>query len=231
MITIGILGGTGDLGNALAIHLCKYYEKILIGSRLKERAARVIDDLISRSAMGEDATRKLKEHLVPATNQEVAALSDIVIAAFPYEGALEAVKGLSPSFREGQLFISAIAPVAKRGGHFVNPEESNPLSIAQRLKGFLPRSTKVATAFQTVPAKAIYDKSSVDADVFVSSEDFETYQSVQQIVQRVGGLRALYAGGLEMSKQLEGLTALLLNIGSKNHMKNPTFKITSLRPA
>jgi predicted dinucleotide-binding enzyme len=107
--TVGLIGGTGDLGTALAIHISRAYDIVLIGSRSKERAESAIRKMIAEKGNEE----KLGNHLRAATNEEVVSSSDIVIAAVPYESAIETLRALAPKFRGNQLLISAAAAIKK----------------------------------------------------------------------------------------------------------------------
>ncbi|MGI0091705.1 MAG: NAD(P)-binding domain-containing protein, partial [Nitrososphaerales archaeon] len=90
MTQLGFLGGTGDLGKALVIHLARNYDKVLLGSREKQKAEHTIKELQSNKAGRE----YLKDKLVPATNEEVAKKSDIIIATLPAKHAVQSIKEL-----------------------------------------------------------------------------------------------------------------------------------------
>jgi len=221
--TIGILGGTGDLGTALAFHIARVYDKVLVGSRSKERAESAVRKLIAEK---EDA-ETLTNHLIAATNEEVVSSSDIVIATVPYESAIETLRDLAQKFRGNQLLISASAAIKKtEKGEFISP--LNAKSLAVQMREFLPSSVKIAVAFQTVPANVLYkDRNSSSFDVLVASEDKETFAQVSALISSMKGLRALDVGSLEQSGAVEGLTSILLNIATRNRLKSPTFKVES----
>ena len=218
---VGLVGGTGDLGTALAVHLAKVYESVFLGSRNKEKAESTLRELVSEK--GDLVAKTVKA----ATNDEVVQNCDIIIASVPYESALETLKTLASGFRGNQILISAAAAVKKtENGEFKGSTDSK--SLAMRMREFLPPSVKVACAFQTIPANVLYrERENTSFDVLVASEDKETYSRVSALINSIRGLRALYVGSLEQSVELESLTSILLNIAIKNKLRSPSFKVES----
>ncbi len=221
MSRIGFIGGTGDLGMALAVHLAKEHEEVLIGSRNKEKAESTIRDILRDK--GEP--RNLKSHLISATNDFVVSSCENVILTVPYEAAIETIKGLSDRFNENHLLISTVATIQKSGRQFV--PVTNVGSISKVIQGLLPKSVGVASAFQTIPAGILYREEKINADVLVACDEKSIFQQTAEIVSSIEGLRPLYAGSLEVSGVIEGLTALLLNVAANEHLKSPTLKVHS----
>ncbi len=221
MSSIGLIGGTGDLGTALAVQLSKKYESVIIGSRSVEKAKATV-----KSILEEKGERDyLLKHMKAGSNQQVVSTSDLVIATVPHENAIETVNELSGYFRGDQLLISAVAVLSKIGNQFFPSKSLDP--IAKQIKALLPSSVEVASAFQTVPASILYKEEKISADVLVSAESAQTYEKVAQLIASIEGLRPLYLGDLELAGELERLTALLLNVSIRNKLKSPTLKITS----
>ncbi len=221
MFSIGLIGGTGDLGSALAIHLSKKYETVAIGSRNIEKARESLKTIIEEKG----ARRYLLDHLKPASNREVVSSSDIVIVTIPHENAVNMIRDLATHFRGDQVLVSAVATLTKVGTQFFSGRGSE--SIAKQMKIVLPSGVQVASAFQTLPAAILYKERQISADVLVCAESSQTYEKVAQLVSSVDGLRPLYLGDLDLAGDLEGLTALILNIAIKNRLKSPTLKINS----
>jgi len=221
MPLLGLIGGTGDLGFALAVHLSKNHQ-VLMGSRNLEKAKAAVDE-INTEKKNSEITRNLE----PAENSKVVQLSDILILTVPHANALETVRSLSNGFRGNQILISAVAAVAKKGDEFVSETDASGISFAQQIKKIIPDSVKVAAAFQTVPAKVLYRETEIAADVPVATDTREVYESVASLVMEIPDLRPLYLGSLRLSGDVERLTALLLNIGRRNSLKSPTIRFPS----
>lgn len=221
MFSIGLIGGTGDLGTALAVQLSKKYDSVTIGSRSIEKAKSAV-----KSILEEKGERDyLLNHMKASSNQQVVSTSDLVIATVPHENAIETINALSEYFRGDQLLISAVAVLSKIGNQFFPSKSID--SVAKQIKLLLPPSVEVASAFQTVPASILYKEEKISADVLVSAESAQTYEKVAQLISSIDGLRPLYLGNLELAGELERLTALLLNVSIRNKLKSPTLKIAS----
>jgi len=221
MHTIGLLGGTGDLGTALAVHLAKKYDSVLIGSRSREKAQATVNQILEEKGYRE----YLKTHLKSGSNNDVVKNCDIIIVTVPHESAVETVKQLAQEFRGEQILISSVAALSKIGDQFFPVRTQN--SISKQIQELVPSSVNVATAFQTIPATMLYREKEISADVPVACNSLDVYRCVSEIVSSINGLRPLYVGTLELSSELEGLTALLLNIAVRNHLKSPTLKLHS----
>ncbi len=221
MSKIGLIGGTGDIGSALAIHLAKKNEQVLIGSRSKEKAESTLREILKDKKNRQD----LKDHLEAVTNDVVASTCENVIVTLPYSATIETITKLRGAFRENQLLISTVAAVTKSRNEFVPVR--NATSISRKIQEIVPSSVLVATAFQTIPATVLYKEEKIDADVLVSCDKHTTFLRTAEIVSSVEGLRPLYAGSLNLSEEIEGLTALLLNLSMNEHLKSPTFKVYS----
>ena len=133
---------------------------------------------------------------------------------------------MASSFSGDQILISAVAPVAKVGKEFVSQIEAGK-SYSQQIAEILPKSVKVATAFQSVPAHILYEEREISSDVLVTCDELNTYQQIAEIISKIPGLRPLYLGSLNLSGEVERLTALVLNIAIKNKLKSPTPKFNS----
>ncbi|MGI0078408.1 MAG: NAD(P)-binding domain-containing protein [Nitrososphaerales archaeon] len=220
MPSIGFIGGTGDLGTALAVQLSANHESVTIGSRSSEKAKSAVRTIL------EEKSRRgyLLNHLKAGSNREVVSTCDLVILTVPHEKAIQTIKELSNDFRGTQVLVSAVAVLSKIGSQFF-PSSSE--SVAKQIRSLLPPSVEVASAFQTLPATMLYEEREISADVLVSAESVQTYEKVAKLISSMRGLRPLYLGDLELAGELERLTALLLNLATRNGLKSPTLKISS----
>jgi len=222
LTTIGFIGGTGDLGTGIAIHLAKEYE-ILLGSRSLEKAQAAVNTILTEKGNRD----YLKRNLKPEENNKVVETCKIILLTVPHENAIETIKGLSTSFCGDQILISAVAPVVKVGKEFLSQIDSSGKSVSQQIAELVPKSVKIATAFQSVPAHILYEERPISSDVLVTSDELETYQKIAEIISKIEGLRPLYLGTLNLSGEVERLTALVLNIAIRNKLKSPTPKFNS----
>ena len=76
---IGILGGTGPAGSALAVWLASVGFETVVGSRSKYRAMEAVDGLLAKWPD--------RELTIEAGDNADAAEADIVVIATPWDGA------------------------------------------------------------------------------------------------------------------------------------------------
>jgi NADPH-dependent F420 reductase len=204
-VQVGILGGTGPAGGALALRLASVGVDVVIGSRAKERAT--------------DACLRLAEAWpdrdLPLSGGDnlMAANADVVVVATPWDGAAPTVAALAAAL-EGKVVISmanALALVGKEFQPLILPRGS----VAEHVQAAAPGAL-VAAAFHHLPAKevAAIDRP-LEADVLVCSDHPEAIKVVSALTVRMPRLRPLEAGSLSCATAIEGLTAVLLQLNRK----------------
>jgi len=210
-VKIGIVGGTGDIGEGMALRLSPIFD-VIVGSRETDKAE-------ATCRLGRETLKNRGKEcsLTGVSNQQAVDEADIVILAIPFRhlvGTLEGLHGF-----ENKIVISPINPLEKRDHFvFVPPPEG---SAALLLRQLLPPSARVCSAFNTIAAnkwKALDEELSYS--VPVCGDDAEAKQAVMAIVNRVSRLQAFDAGPLDVSSMVEALTPLLLNIARYNKMRD-----------
>ncbi|MBF8267413.1 MAG: oxidoreductase [Dehalococcoidia bacterium] len=198
---LGFLGGTGPEGRGLALRLALAGERVIIGSREAARA--------EEAATGLKALGHLSE-VYSGLNEEVARRGDIVFISVPFP----AQRGLLEPLQEalsGKVVVDTVSPLAFSQGRFrtLAVEEG---SAALQAQAILPGS-RVVAAFQTVSAQDLLVPNRVlEGDVVVCGDDEEARGVVMSLAKLIPDLRAVNGGGLDSSRYVEGITALLLNI-------------------
>jgi NADPH-dependent F420 reductase len=210
-VKIGIVGGTGDIGEGIALRLSPVFE-VIVGSREIEKAKFTCDS-------GRETLKQRGKpcSLTGVSNQQAIDDADIVILAIPFKhltSTLDTLEGF-----EGKIVISPVNPLEKRDFFtFVPPPEG---SAALLIKKLLPPSARICTAFNTIAAnrwKSLDEELSYS--VPVCGDDNEAKQQVMGIINRISKLHAFDAGPLGASSMIESLTPLLLNIARYNKMKD-----------
>ena len=124
-----------------------------------------------------------------------------------------------------KLVISPIVPMQIQNGVFRYSKETG--SAAEEVASALSES-RVVSAFHNLPAASLEEQDqSLDFDVLVACENREDYYQASRLIGSIEGLRPLYAGSLAMSRQVEALTPLLLNVGRMNGLRRLSFKFVS----
>ncbi len=208
---IGIVGGTGKIGEGMAMRLSRIYD-VLVGSREKEKAQETC--VSCRKYADENGLCCTVKGL---TNQEVVDGSDIIILAIPYKHLDSTVAGLHGL--EGKIVISPINPMEKHDFfEFIPPEEG---SAALHLRKILPQSTRLCVAFNNIAGNRWRDTDEeLEYSVAVCGDDSESKLVVMDLIDRISLLKSYDAGPLTMSPVIEGMTALVNNIAKCNHMKD-----------
>lgn len=208
---IGIVGGTGDIGEGMALRLSPVFD-VIVGSREKDKAE-------ATCRMGTEILKQRGKacSLTGVSNQAAVDEADVVVLAIPFkhvEGTLSGLHGF-----EGKIIISPINPMEKRDYFtFFPPQEG---SAALMVKRLLPKEARICSAFNTIAAnrwKALDEELSYS--VPVCGNDDAAKREVMGIVNRVSKLQAFDAGPLAASSMVEALTPLLLNIARYNKMKD-----------
>lgn len=208
---IGIVGGTGDIGEGMAMRLAPRYD-IIVGSREKDKAE-------TSCRLGIETLKKRGHDcsLTGVSNQEAVDEADIVILAIPFKhlaATLDTLDGF-----EDKIVVSPVNPMEKRDFFvFVPPAEG---SAALMVKKMLPERARICSAFNVIAAnkwRALDEE--LAYSVPVCGDDAGAKQQVMQIVNSTSHLKAFDAGPLAVSAMVESLTPLLLNIARYNRMRD-----------
>ncbi|MFJ9584640.1 NADPH-dependent F420 reductase [Streptomyces acidicola] len=199
-LVVGVLGGTGPQGKGLAYRLARAGQKVIIGSRVADRA---------RSAAGE-----LGYGVEGADNAETARRSDIVIVAVPWDGHGKTLETLREDLA-GKLVVDCVNPLGfdKQGAYALKPEEG---SAAEQAAALLPDS-RVTAAFHHLSAVLLQDPEieEIDTDVMVLGEVRADVEIVQALAGRIPGMRGIFGGRLRNAHQVESLVANLISVNRR----------------
>jgi NADPH-dependent F420 reductase len=216
-VNIGIFGGTGPAGQALAVQYAAVGVDVVIGSRAAERAQATVDELTDRWA-----GRNLS---LSGGDNEAAAAADVVVLATPWEGALATVADHAGAL-EGKLVISMVNALTRWGKHMV-PLIPPTGSVTAAVALALP-SSRVAGAFHHMPAGPWGDlEHPLEADVLVCAASRATARETVALVNRLPGLRGLDAGGLGSAVAIEALTATIIEV-NRRYKSHAALRLTGI---
>lgn len=214
ILTLAIIGGTGNLGPGLAKRWAQAGYRVLIGSRQAKKAEKVAEEINQELSM---------EGIVGYQNVEAAKQADIVVLtvkATAHEAIVESLKDVV----DGKIVIDTTARVDFRSP--APPAAPGAAEMAQKTFG---SGAKVVAAFQTVPAHRLSAEASgpLDLDVLVCSDDMPAAEEVIKLV-RAAGMHGYYAGELENAIVIEGLTSLLISMNKHYGSKTATIAVRGL---
>jgi NADPH-dependent F420 reductase len=201
-VQIGILGGTGPAGSALAARLASVGFETIIGSRSKYRAMEAVDKL--------QAEWEHKHLPIVAGDNAAAAAADVVVIATPWDGAYGTATSVADQL-SGKVVIcmaNALTRIGKEFQPLVPPRGSVAASVQAAVPG-----CQVAAGFHHVPAKELGDLDHpIESDVLICSDHNHAIECTAEIVRKIPGLRPLDAGSLSNATPIEAFTAVLLEL-------------------
>ncbi|MCZ6621725.1 MAG: NADPH-dependent F420 reductase [Deltaproteobacteria bacterium] len=211
-VSIAIVGGTGNLGQGLAVRLAAPGIKVIIGSRDPEKARTVVESI--RKASG-------KEGIEGKGNQEAVREAELVVIAVPYEGHSKMVTDLRDQIGK-KIVIDAVVPL-KKGKPFIPPAGSALLE-AQEILG---TETPVVGALHNISAGDLQEPDAPLGDVLVCGDSKDAKERVMGFIQKLGA-RAFDAGPAANAYIIEGLTGVLIHLNRRYKSKHASVKVTGI---
>lgn len=198
--TIAVIGGTGNLGAALAGRWAKAGYRVLVGSR--------------DAAKAQAAAQELGHGIVGKANPEAAAEADVVVLAVPFA----AQEGTIADIREacqGKVVVDTTVPLVPPKVMRVQlPAEG---CAAVRTAALLGEGVNVISAFHNVAAHKLATDEDVACDVLVFGDDKDARKTGIALAE-AARLRGLHGGALVNSAAAEALTSILIFL-------NKTYKV------
>src|SRR4051812_20325310 len=217
---IGILGGTGPAGRALAGRLASIGYSVVIGSRSKYKAMEARDELVAKWSD--------LESLLSFGDNPVAADCDVVVIATPWDSAATTAQAHKAQLA-GKVVVS-MANALVRVGHEFQPLVPPRGSVAAHVQAAVP-GCRVVAAFHHLPARELgHIGESLDSDVLICSDYPEATVVVSEITRKLPGCRPLDAGELQNATAIEAFTAVLLQLNIR-YKTRVAPKFTGLRKA
>ncbi len=209
---IALLGGTGDIGQGLALRWALDTDhSVVIGSRDADKAERKANEYYS----------SLKEigvtpDIAGYSNETAADSAEVVVVSVPPEYAPQTVETVAPVLGEDDILVSPAVQMSRdaSGFHYDPPEAG---SVAEVIDRAAPDDVPVVSAFQNLAAGALSDlETDLEADVVVTGDDSEAKETVMALAEDIDGLRALDGGPLANTGVVESVTPLLINLAMNN---------------
>jgi NADPH-dependent F420 reductase len=205
-VRVAIVGGTGDFGLAVARHLVRAGDEVVIGSRDSDRA--------------EEKGREVGA-FAGATNEAAVDGVDLVVLATKAEATLETAASLGEAIGLTPLLSVASELHFTPGGVLPYAEAR---SLAERTQD-LVEAPVVAGLHSIAAGKLAHGLP--DEDAFVCGDDADAKALALKLAAKLVAGRALDAGPLAGARALEGLTAVIVNL-NKRYKGHAGIRITGL---
>ena len=201
--TIAIIGATGNMGSAISKSLSKGNYRLLLKSDNEDKLHKLAEHIRSTNEKADVETV-----LCPA---EASWEADIIILAVPYQAEKEIAEKIKEVSNQ-KIVISIANPLNETYDGLVTAPDT---SAAEELQKLLPHS-KVVKAFNTTFAadfaSPVIDGKQVDA--FIAGNDDEAVDTVKDMISTIG-FNPIAAGKLSVSRTLESMQLLLIQLGLK----------------
>lgn len=222
---IGIVGGTGGMGEGFALRWCRNHQ-IVIGSRDKNKAAEVASNYM-KIAQEFYKDKMIGGNISGDNNFDLVKDLDILILSIPYESINETCSKLAQDISDSCIIISPIVPMkwTEKGFTYIPFEEGKKPAAELVADNFKSRS-RIVSAFHTISEVKLKKlELTLDTDTYICGDDISVVEKIKELVSEIQGLRPIYLGELSMTYQAEVLTPMLLNGAKKNKLKNPGLKL------
>jgi NADPH-dependent F420 reductase len=209
---IAVIGGTGQLGAAIARRLAKAGKSIIIGSR----------DPVKAEAAARQLGAELGCEVAFGGNVAAADAAEVVILTVPFASQRTTLEDIRASVA-GKIVVDTTVPLMPPKVMRVQlPPEG---SAAQRAQDILGETVRVVSAFHNVAAHKLITDALVDCDVLVFGDDKSAREAVVSLVDACG-LRGLHGGVLANSAAAEALTSVLIFLNKNYSVDGAGVRIT-----
>ena len=217
--SIGIVGGTGDLGRGLALRLAKAGHAVFVGSRKPEQAVEAAQALAA-----ELSDRDISDASVEGMDNAAAAeRGDIVFVTVPFGAHTPTLESIRQVV-QGKVVVDVTVPlVPPRVARVQLPPEGSAGMIAQTLLG---EDVQVVSAFQNVAAAHLQADMEIPCDVLVTGNEKTARQRVIDLIESMG-MRGFHAGLIHNAAAAEALTSVLINI-NKQYKTHAGLRLTGI---
>lgn len=218
-VTVGIVGGTGDLGAGLARRLTRAGFRVVIGSRHESQAQAAAETV---KAMGSEAGWSTLQ-VSGASNLDAATAADIVFVTVPFSAHSATLEGIVDAVQDKVVVDVTVPLVPPKVARVQLPEGGSAGQIAQLILG---DNVRVVSALQNVAAAHLNGDEPIDCDVLVTGNNRDARQWVIDILAAID-VRGFHAGMINNAAAAEALTSVLINI-NKQYKTHAGIRLTGI---
>jgi NADPH-dependent F420 reductase len=214
-LSLAVIGGTGNLGWALAFRWVQAGYDVAIGSRSAERAA---------EAAARIKPSKASSPVQGMTNEDATANADVIIVAVPFASQEPILRSIADAAK-GKLIVDTTVPLVPPKVARVQMPAAGCAALAAR--NILGDDARLTSAFHNVAAHKLKDDVEIDCDVLVFGDDPGDREIVVGLAAGAG-LRGIHGGPLANSVAAEAFTSILIGINKRYKADGAGIRITGL---
>jgi 8-hydroxy-5-deazaflavin:NADPH oxidoreductase len=210
---IAVIGGTGNLGSALAWRLARAGHSVVIGSRTAESAT-------AKAA-------ELGHGLTGMSNADAAKAADIIFVTVPFAAQTPTLEDIKPHVA-GKIVVDTTVPLVPPKVMRVQlPPEGSAAAKAESLLGV---GVRLVAGFHNVAAHKLAQDVDVDCDILVFGDEKAARAEIVALADQIG-LRGIHGGALVNAAAAEAMTSLLIFINKNYQVDGAGIRITGeLKP-
>ena len=209
---IALLGGTGDIGEGLALRWAYHTDhEVVIGSRDPDKARAKAEEYET-----ELASRGVDRKITGFENAMAADRARVVVLAVPAYHVSDTVDAIADSLDDETVLVTPATGMQRDddGFHYNRPGAG---SVTELVAGAAPDDVSVVGAFHNLAAGRLADlDADLGIDTLLVADDPDAKDLVRLLAEGIEGLRPLDAGGLANAPEIEALTPLLINVAMNN---------------
>jgi NADPH-dependent F420 reductase len=209
---IGIIGGSGALGSALAKRFMKESFEVTIGSRSPEK-------VISR--IGESDKDLDVQNLKIQGIAQTASESDLIFLTVPFAAHQKTVHEIKPHVY-GKIVVDTTVPLVPPKVARVQLPDSG--CVARKTQEMLGNDVQVVSALHNVAATALAKSETPDGEVMVFGNNKEARETVIQLISKIS-LKGWHCGSIDNAVVAESLTPVLIFMNKFYSFKGSGIKI------
>ena len=208
---IGIIGGTGKFGQALATRFAFAGHKVYIGSRNPQKAEEIVSKI--------KETSHIELDLFSTSNKGATNLSDIVFLSIPYEFLWDTLDDIESELYN-KTIISNVVPILKEGIFYKRKDLYN--SVSDIIDSIVPIHNNVISTLHTIPAKQLINGKKLDTFMFMNINN--DYEKMYNLFKSIN-ITAYNGGCLKESIIAEKMTVFLLNLNLLNKIGSKSLRL------
>ncbi len=203
-MTITIIGGTGPQGKGLAKRLALSGHNVIIGSRNKDRAEEISDEL------NQHLPKELKNIRGFDNQTAISKSTEFVILSVPWSGHNSTLETLKEDLK-GKILIDIVVPLDIKDPKKVDmPKEGSATEAAQNIVG---EEVHVIGALHNVSAHILNNlECNINCDILVCGNNLDARLKVIELIKKGLKTEAYNAGDILSARCIEAITPILIRI-------------------